>query len=137
MKKNFQQHKYHKHYSLIKNSLACKIFCQAILKRGLPSQEKAQGLRPCPEGVRGFKSRPPHCLFSKNCYVLSFSSLIAIFFPKFGKKKKLIVVHTAFKDMVGTETRIIRARTGIRTRLLGSTVPEDDHYPIRAMKDWL
>ncbi len=26
----------------------------------MPSQEKAQGLRPCPEGVRGFKSRPPH-----------------------------------------------------------------------------
>ena len=28
----------------------------------MPSQEKAQGLRPCPEGVRGFKSRPPHKL---------------------------------------------------------------------------
>ncbi|MDK2795080.1 MAG: hypothetical protein PWQ58_279 [Archaeoglobaceae archaeon] len=26
--------------------------------------EKAQGLRPCPEGVRGFESRPPHAILS-------------------------------------------------------------------------
>gem|GEM_PF-3401504 len=32
------------------------------VERGLPSQEKAQGLRPCPVGVRGFKSLPPHVI---------------------------------------------------------------------------
>gem|GEM_PF-6459102 len=34
--------------------------------------EKAQGLRPCPVGVRGFESRPPHYFnltFEAKCFV--------------------------------------------------------------------
>ena len=40
--------------------LSCSIADEVSLERGLPSWSKAQDLRSCLAGVRGFESRTPH-----------------------------------------------------------------------------
>jgi hypothetical protein len=43
---------------------SCSIALEARSARGLPSWPKAQDLRSCLAGVRGFESRTPHLLVS-------------------------------------------------------------------------
>ena len=43
-------------------------YAQPKLARGLPSWPKAQDLRSCLAGVRGFESRTPHCSPTANTF---------------------------------------------------------------------
>lgn len=50
------------------------------------------------------------------------------------KRESLKLLNTSLKVMAGAKNRIGRAWTGNRTRLQGSTVPEDDRYPTQAIQ---